>query len=57
MYQNKKTIEYAKEMRKARETGNLKKALDCFEKLTLEVKMLRKKSLIDERKNDFSLYY
>jgi hypothetical protein len=57
MFQNKKTIEYAKQMKKARKEGEEEKALVYFEKLTRKVKKLRKKSLIDERKNDYFICY
>lgn len=55
MYQNKKTIKYATEMKKAREAGEVENALVFFEKLLDEVKKERKKSLIDERKNDYHI--
>ncbi len=55
MYQNKKTIKYASEMKKAREAGEVENALVFFEKLLDEVKKERKKSLIDERKNDYHI--
>ncbi len=57
MYLNKKTIEYANKMKKARQAGELENALSYFEKLMMEVKKDRKDSKIDERKNDFSFYY
>ncbi len=43
MYQNKKTIKYATEMKKAREAGEVENALVFFEKLLDEVKKEKKK--------------
>ncbi|MBC8216289.1 MAG: hypothetical protein H8E64_07250 [Candidatus Marinimicrobia bacterium] len=57
MYLNKKIIEYANKMKKARQSGELENAVSYFEKLMMEVKKVRKDSKIDERKNDFSFYY
>lgn len=54
MYQ-KKTMGYAKKMRKARQAGEIEQCIFYFEKLMEEIRKVRKNSLIDERKNDYSL--